>query len=548
MKTYQRRIWLGSATASFLLLVAIVYLGYLNTQRAASSRIWIAHTGAVLAALHDVQTDLQKLQLDAVKQNAWGGDANSSMKLSMELEKHLGDLATLTADNPIQQHNVASFERLYEDLRGRASRSGNASAILAEELYKDDSELWKSLAAMRQEERSLMTDRLGSVDTVQNYNIRLIVLLVLSSGSLLVITFWLLLRKGQTEERDKKASRILIEELRSRSAEAALQNAFSQSMQLCTSLEDAYEVIGGFVDSLFPGVPGAVAFVNNSRNLVAISRTWNGGKSLQEAFPPDSCCAFRLSHNYYYPQESYTLACRHFQDEIPNVYFCMPLVAQGETIGLLHLQINGQASQQVASLALLADQAAMAIANLRLRDQLRVQSLRDPLSGLFNRRYLDSVFAREVDRALRQKKTLGVLMIDIDHFKGINDRFGHEVGDQVIKRVGETMQSFFRDSDIVCRFGGEEFAVLLTDTDLQGAVSRGDSFRCEIAQMTWLILGAERVTISMGLALCPEHGRNADDLMRCADKALYQSKAGGRNKLILAPSEDALASSIFGAD
>lgn len=523
--------------ACLLLLIAFGYVFYVNFQQGFSARAAVQHTSSVLDAIHSIEIDLRELELQVIQSH--GAESGTLSHLSSDMSRDIKALSDLIKDNPTQQQDLEECQRLYAELVGETGVEKFKSPSDQTTWYDNDLKLRKVLSSMREEENHLMRVRLGKVDLTFFRDIALAVALFLVFGPLLFVTFGLFLRKIQLQETERESSRLLIAELEERSTEASLQNSFSQSLQLCTNLEDAYEVIGGFIESLFPGVPGAVAFVNNSRNLVSVTRKWAGEGSLTATFVPESCCAFRLSHAYSYPQESFTLACRHFVAQNPDVYFCMPLVAQGETIGLIHLQTSSTLHPRIQSLHLLADQAAMAIANLRLRDQLRNQSLKDPLTGLFNRRYLDSVLTREVDRALRQKKCLGSLMVDIDHFKSINDRFGHEVGDQVIKRIGEALQSFFRDSDVVCRFGGEEFAVLLTDTSTEGAIARADTFRAEVAQMTWLILPGQRVTISMGLALCPDHGQSPDQLMRAADKALYEAKGSGRNRLILSSSEEA---------
>lgn len=549
MKFSQQRTRVGGAIACFLLLVTFACVFYLNFQQGFAARAWVQHTGTVLDAIHVLEIDLRELELQIVQNH--NTDPTVLARLSLDVERDIKTIGNLTRDNSSQQQNIEECLRLYSQLIRTANANPKTALPTLADWYDKDLKLRKVLDSMREEENRNLRERLAKVDQAFFRDMALAVALFLVFGPLLFMTFGLLLRKIQVQQHERNSSRKLIAELEERSTEASLQNSFSQSLQLCTNLEDAYEVIGGFIESLFPGVPGAVAFVNNSRNLVSVTRKWGGESSLTGTFVPESCCAFRLSHAYSYPQESFTLTCRHFVAQNPDVYFCMPLVAQGETIGLVYLQTNASLHLRIGTLPLLADQAAMAIANLRLRDQLRNQSLKDPLTGLFNRRYLDSVLTREVDRALRQKKCLGALMVDVDHFKSINDRFGHEVGDQVIKRIGEALQNFFRDSDVVCRFGGEEFAVLLTDTNMEGAVARADSFRAEVAQMTWLILPGHRVTISMGLALCPDHGQSPDQLMRAADKALYEAKGSGRNRLILTSTEEipeiALAGGILGS-
>lgn len=541
IKKNQKRAWIGGGITALLLLLLIVYLCYLNAQRAVVTRKLISDIGSVISAIGNVQSDLRKIQLAEVKQQGFQQDKTiERAHLAADLNQHIRELLALTRDEPQQQKNLAEFMRIYSAWQTKASEADSAAAFYVDDLFQEDEALWGLLSTIRNDEKIRLQEQLGEIDHAQDMTNRLIAILLLASVTLLLIAFWQFFLQFRKDAEAKESSDKLIEQLKTSSEESAFQNSFSQALQLCTNLDDAYEVISGFIQSLFPETPGAIAFINNSRNLVSLPKKWGGEKDLRESFSPEACCAFRLSHIYRYPEEPYTLSCRHFEGQTPEAYFCLPLVAQGETIGLIHLQTHEWDRHRLKQLSLLADGAAMAIANLRLRDQLRSQSLRDPLTGLFNRRYLDSMISREIERSLRQKKNLGVLMIDIDHFKEVNDRFGHDVGDRVIKRIGEAMLGYFRDSDVVCRYGGEEFSVLLTDTDLTGASARCEGFRHEVSIMTWLMMPDKRVTISMGLALCPEHGQTPEELMRCADKALYHSKSAGRNKLTVATLQDEL--------
>ena len=179
---------------------------------------------------------------------------------------------------------------------------------------------------------------------------------------------------------------------------------------------------------------------------------------------------------------------------------------------------------------------ALAFANLRLRETLRSQSIRDPLTGLFNRRYMEETLERELHRAARHQTLLGVLMIDIDHFKLFNDTFGHGVGDALLEELGSFLRANVRSEDVPCRYGGEEFIIILPEANLEDTVRRANQLRQGIAGMKLQRHGKSigPVTISQGVAGFPEHGASAGQLLQAVDAALYRAKRGGRDRVVVA--------------
>jgi diguanylate cyclase (GGDEF)-like protein len=171
-----------------------------------------------------------------------------------------------------------------------------------------------------------------------------------------------------------------------------------------------------------------------------------------------------------------------------------------------------------------------------LRDTLKSQSIRDPLTGLFNRRFLEEALDRECRRAVRGDRPLSLVIFDVDHFKRFNDSFGHEAGDLVLKELGNLVQGMFREEDVACRFGGEEFALVLTDTTLDQAIQRAEELRAGAYEIV-LTDGQQnigRITLSLGVATLPQHGATGGVLLRAADKALYAAKNGGRDRVAVA--------------
>ena len=168
----------------------------------------------------------------------------------------------------------------------------------------------------------------------------------------------------------------------------------------------------------------------------------------------------------------------------------------------------------------------------RLQAALQEQAVRDGLTGLYNRRYLDEMLEREVSRARREGIPLSLVMLDIDHFKRVNDTYGHQAGDEVLKILAATLMADIRTEDMACRYGGEEFLILLPNMPLAAALTRAEAWR-EAVEALCIVHGdfPIRFTISLGVAAYPDHGKTPDDLTRCADQALYRAKHGGRNQV-----------------
>jgi diguanylate cyclase (GGDEF)-like protein len=189
-------------------------------------------------------------------------------------------------------------------------------------------------------------------------------------------------------------------------------------------------------------------------------------------------------------------------------------------------------SQRNLALAL-GEAIKLSLFNLRLQGKLREQATRDPLTGLFNRRYLEDTLDRELHRALRKQSPLSIVMLDLDHFKQFNDTFGHDAGDLVLRELGKLLRTVLRQSDILFRYGGEEFVLVFPDSSLTDTWKRVDEIRVLVKGLKIRhddrLLGT--ITVSAGVATAPEHGSTTHDLLRSADDAMFAAKQGGRDRL-----------------
>jgi diguanylate cyclase (GGDEF)-like protein len=258
------------------------------------------------------------------------------------------------------------------------------------------------------------------------------------------------------------------------------------------------------------------------------------------SFHPEDCWALRRGATFPVSRASQGIVCGHAVccEAAGGAYVCQPLIAQNNLLGLLYREAASgvpfaAGADQLATM--LAEQVSLAIANLELRDQLRNQAIRDQLTGLYNRRFLEDALARETGRAARSGEAVAVASLDVDHFKRINDTHGHEAGDAVLRSLGRILRETTRKTDIVGRFGGEEFLLLLPGANLEVAQARAEEVLDAVRAMQVAIPGGatlDNVTASIGLAVMPLHVGKGDALVAAADAALYQAKGQGRNRVM----------------
>lgn len=300
-------------------------------------------------------------------------------------------------------------------------------------------------------------------------------------------------------------------------------------IQACATQEEAATVISSIAPTLFPD-GGSVALLAESRNLLEPYVHW-GDAPAPAPWQPSTCWASRLGGPHSASVENHAPRCAH--DHTTGATFCLPLSAQGETLGVLSIHTpDRRALDEKEELARrFADRLSIALANLRLQETLRHQSVRDPLTGLFNRRYIEETGARELARAQRQDQPVSALMLDIDHFKQFNDVHGHAVGDAVLRRLGSVLTHQFREEDIACRYGGEEFLVLLPGCAPSMAMERAESLREAVGHL--LVAAPDTqgltVTVSVGAASTAQGSGALAELISCADQALYAAKRAGRD-------------------
>jgi diguanylate cyclase (GGDEF)-like protein/PAS domain S-box-containing protein len=309
------------------------------------------------------------------------------------------------------------------------------------------------------------------------------------------------------------------------------------NLDMCLTMQEASGVIGRFCEQAMDGYPGEVWIANASRNLLErIARWGDGNEGVLATTEPQECWAIRGGRPHSYEPGGSGLPCGHFETP-PKRSRCYPLKGAGDALGVLTTWADSDAdaktwSNYLRRVATISEVLAMGLANLSLRQSLRAQSIRDPLTGLFNRRYMEETMDRELARAKRHDSSVGLIMLDVDNFKHFNDEFGHRAGDNALVELGDVLAKLIRAEDVACRYGGEEFAVIMPGAPLEAttrrAVEIGKAVRGIVVQDS---VGAllSGLSASLGVAVFPDHGDTCDVLVKAADLALFAAKQAGRD-------------------
>ena len=353
-------------------------------------------------------------------------------------------------------------------------------------------------------------------------------------------------RQSESAEQAIKASNQLGESLTSlerRNTDIALLAEMARLLQTELSQTETLELASTYCQQLLPYSEGEFFLYRNSADVLVQASAW--GLKADEApdlLTPKDCWALRRGR-WHLAEHKGDLCCGHYPAS-PGVEaitdLCLPLVAYGEVLGLIHIRHHGpenhsQGYLQVAEA--IAEQTALALANSRMRQVLENQSVKDPLTGLYNRRFMDETLRRELARAERNEACLSVVMLDLDNFKRMNDTHGHAAGDAVLRAVSDYLLQALRVSDIACRFGGEELVIILPDCPADVAATRADEIRCAIESMQIIEQGQVlRVTASFGVASTSTCGCDQSNLLKAADASLYVAKRAGKNRVESWPS------------
>jgi diguanylate cyclase (GGDEF)-like protein len=469
-----------------------------------------------------------------------------------------GSLLALRADAPGRQQTLQEILRitdlklaeLAETIHLRRTKGfAEVEPIVSSERGKKHMDTLRALISREElaesERRDILQRELRrSAANIVTFGLGATLINLLLLAVLLLLMFRLLKDRKQTVQALNDTTAELSRsatETEARNRQMQLSAEMLQALGTIGSVNETSQVIASYCTKLLPDTPGVLYLYRNSRDILEAQASWGKVANHAPTMEPSDCWALKRGqpHLVFGPQD---LCCGHDDPSLADAggRLCMPLVTQGEVIGLLYLEgISSDAATRQAQQRLVtrvAEQVALALSNVQLRETLRRQSIIDPLTGLFNRRFMDETLRRELIRADRKAASLSLIVLDLDHFKHLNDTFGHDAGDAVLKATAQVIRQCVRESDLACRFGGEEMVVILPECDGGTARERAEKIRRAIASLDVQHAGRTlgTVTASLGVAVSTEQGTDAETLLRAADQALYQAKHGGRNRVAMA--------------
>ncbi|MGH8074626.1 MAG: diguanylate cyclase [Lysobacter sp.] len=554
--------------ATLLLLgvgIAMIW-GIVELRR---SNAWVAHSYQVISQLDAANSQLRATESAARAYRRSGTPAQHADYLvaTPQVIELSEGLLTLTEDNPQQNQRalqwqrvlmdrLAELERLVED---SARDSAATDTIIQADIRFSRTHRAHALAnTMIDFERELLSERLASSDRRSNLLIGFVLLGIAVPLVLLSILLNGLLRENRRAHRLESEARQAVHALETTLSERDLLSEqrrilgnYAGLLQSCQSFDEAFSMTTDTLQQLLPDAGGHCYVMRASQNLAeTTARFGSGSIATTDLLDPAQCWGLRRGQPHRIGDAHGRLRCAHLDAATPldDIWtICVPLIAQGTTLGMLHASGHGHgtgAENGSAVVESIGEQLSLALANLQLRETMRMQSLRDPLTGLFNRRYLEENLSREFQRCKRRGLPLSVLMLDVDHFKRFNDEHGHAAGDAMLECIGKVLASLTRNEDIACRYGGEEFTIVLPEADANGAMRRAEEIRVAIASTSVVhmrrTLGPS--TASIGVATFPTDGDTPSDLVAKADAALYRAKAEGRDRAVSTGSPTAPAS------
>jgi len=540
-----------AAVVCVLFMLVAGALVYGNTRRTITAADYVEHTQEVLTSLRVAaqMTDRVESSAHLYLITADAGRLDQARTSVNALDSTAAHLNALISDNDQENGNAAQLASCSAELTRIINAFSPASALPEGPIQRCQ----QTIAMMTEQERRLLAERTTSSQRISIVSLTTDFLFVGISVLALITLFGFLLRSAELSQRTDK--RILetnrdleksIQLLKDQAIESEMLTTSRDELQLCVNLQEVYKSAAASFSRLLPQTSGALCMLNNSHNMLETVSSWGEEIALEDCHSTESCCGLRSGQPRWREPAVSEIHCTHFGQRKPEFYVCAPVIAHGDTLGLLYIQCKDAADMESLKPRVLAKRqllqlTGMAVASMKLRIKLENQSIRDPLTNLFNRHFMEIALERELLRATRKKSVLGVFMLDVDHFKAFNDTHGHAFGDAVLKLVAEVCQKAIRNEDFACRYGGEEFTIILPDVTPETAAMRAECIRRGIDELR-AFEGKQfygEVTVSIGVALYPEDGTTAEVLLRKADQALYRAKQQGRNQVMLA------ADSIF---
>lgn len=552
---YRKRILASFLVATIVMLtVALSVFGSFREME--RQKEWVDHTDQVINKVNDVFNGLKDAQSSQRGYLITGyEDYLAPYYIAMpKLQDNMHLLTDLVADNPKQlerANNLALHvkERItvLEKVLDIYKAEGQAKAF--DEIKKgtgkrEMDEARSIVTDMTGEEQKLLTQRQQALTLSSEITTAAGLAGLVICFLILVAVFFLIDREADQRVKTEESLKEAVDEMEKITSETQLIGRIGDYLRGCRDEGEAYSIIEKNMPLLFPYTYGNVSIFNNSRNMLQSVLKWGEIPAVDKEFEAEDCWALRQGRIHQSLNDGAVPMCEHLKvitTESSNL--CLPMQAQGETIGQIYVGSgNSHALQehQVLLLRTVGEQISLALANLNLQRALREQSIKDPLTKLFNRRYLEETLVREVSRAQRNLQPMAVMIMDIDFFKKVNDTYGHDGGDAVLMAFAKMLGTKMRKEDVACRLGGEEFVLVLPSATVDLGRARAEEI-CDATRKMKVKFQNQTiaVTVSIGLAMFPEHGVASEELIQNADLALYSAKRTGRDRVITyAPQED----------
>ncbi len=486
-----------------------------------------------------------------------GSEVSERHRMALDLKEQTTYLRSLIQSSPfgivvldergkVKVTNPA-FDRLICCIVENPGASDPARMLLHEAALEDSSKLAPAILAGETLQKTVCHRRKGG--GLLNLAVQIVPLMIDERVRGAYIIYQDISEQMQASENERRHSESLfqlVSQLQLRAHEMTLLNEMRGLLECCATRKEARAIVAHSVPKILPQACfGSLNYLDPATpGLATLTTSWGDAREVGSAFAIESCWALRRGQPHWSQPSGADLRCGHLTVGSRSTFLCVPISSGSVVGGVLQLEFapnidlasstgaDENLKEALQRLAVsIGGQAATALAALRLREKLQEQSIRDPLTELFNRRFLDESLEREILLSSRDGHSMSIMLLDIDHFKRFNDTFGHEAGDQVLQSIANLFRTFFRASDICCRFGGEEFAVIMPDSSLQNAVVRANALRTEVKRLKPSCDGQsfDSITISVGVAAYPEHGLTAQTLLKAADLCLYDSKANGRD-------------------
>lgn len=388
---------------------------------------------------------------------------------------------------------------------------------------------------------SLTTDPFDDKHQAERYDIRFSPILD-SNGELMGASHIATNINKRIENENKMAAyrqelEVLVHHLEEKNKDLQLLKEFSNILQSNVLFAQVKETISIYIKKLFPETSGIFYFYNSNDQVAELGAIWNNPIAVKDTFSPHECLGLLQNHIYYAENTKQDLVCQHVSHAVEGLtsYVCCPVLAKNEILGLMYVELNNESlnkEKEITLIQIFCEQVSLILYNIKLQESLRGLSIKDALTGLYNRRYSEELLEQQIRSVKRYSGSFGIMLLDIDYFKSINDTYGHLVGDRVLCLLAQQLDSHFRESDLVARWGGEEFILILKEISLESMVSQAEKLRQDIEHLKTKISGNEiSFTISIGIAVY-NNEKNKEQLIKRADDALYEAKNTGRNKVI----------------